>query len=234
MSDELTIPLSFERARREMLLRSIYLLVAPVMLVFAALACGTIVTDIASYTCPTAAPQATATTLAGTPPPTLPPPPTPYTIASPQDFYVGDAVFVGQPGAPLRLRFRLQNVQTQPAPPLGGSPRSLVTWRLEIRNLGSATYETVPVALMLITRINTASGEQTGTWRTSEAAMEAAGFTNENYNPLTPGSTRMYRLAAYVPAGSVRQFAYLLDGDGGNRITWVNQTNPDCSGDVAD
>jgi hypothetical protein len=225
MSDEL----SFERVQRSMLLRSIYLLVAPLMLLFAALACGTLVTDLASYTCPTAVPQATATTLAGTPMPTLPPPPTPYTITPPQDFYIGDAVFVGQQGAPLRLRFRLQNVQVQPA----GS-RNLVTWRLEIRNLGSATYETIPVALMVITRINTASGEQTGTWRTSDAAMAAAGFTSENYDPLTAGSTRLYRLAAYVPAGSVRQFAYLLDGEGDNRITWVNAANPYCSGDVAD
>ena len=230
MSDEL----SLEAVQHGMLLRSIYLLVAPVMLVFSVLACGTIVTDIASYTCPTAVPQATATTLAGTPIPTLPPPPTPYSIMPPQDFYVGDAVFVGQSGAPLRLRFRLQNVQSQPAPPLGGSPRNLVTWRLEIRNLGSATYETIPVALMVISRINTASGEQTGTWRTSETAMNAAGFTNENYDPLTAGSTRVYRLAAYTPAGSVRQFAYLLDGDGGNRVTWVNSANPYCSGDVAD
>lgn len=221
--------MSLAQVQRLMLLRSIYLLVALVMLLFAVLACGTLVTDLASYTCPTAVPQATATTLAGTPMPTLPPPPTPYTISPPQDFYVGDAVFVGQQSAPLRLRFRLQNVQTQPA----GS-RNLVTWRLEIRNLGSATYETIPVALMVITRINTASGEQTGTWRTSEAAMQAAGFTNENYDPLTPGSTRTYRLAAYIPAGTVRQFAYLLDGDGGNRITWVNTDNPYCSGDVAD
>jgi len=230
MSNELNV----ERVRREMLLRSIYLLVAPVMMLFAVLACGTIVTDLASYTCPTSVPQATATTLAGTPMPTLPPPPTPYSITPPQDFYVGDAIFVGQSSAPLRLRFRLQNVQSQPAPPLGGSPRNLVTWRLEIRNLGSATYETIPVALMVITRINTASGEQTGTWRTSDAAMNTAGFTNENYDPLPPGSTRLYRLAAYVPAGSVRQFAYLLDGDGGNRVTWVNAANPYCSGDVAD
>src|SRR5690554_653738 len=223
MNNELSL------AQRSMLLRSIYLLVAPVMLLFAVLACGTLVTDTATYTCPTAVPQATATTLAGTPMPTLPPPPTPYTISPPQDFYVGDAVFVGQSGAPLRLRFRLQNVQTQPA----GS-RNLVTWRLEIRNLGSATYETIPVALMVITRINTANGEQTGTWQASEAAMAAAGFTNENYDPLTPGSTRVYRLAAYIPAGSVKQFAYLLDGEGGNRITWVNAANPYCSGDVAD
>jgi hypothetical protein len=221
--------LSLAQVQRSMLLRSIYLLVAPVMLLFAALACGTLVTDTASYTCPTAVPQATATTLAGTPMPTLPPPPTPYTITPPQDFYVGDAVFVGQSGEPLRLRFRLQNVQSQPA----GSG-NLVTWRLEIRNLGNATYETIPVALMVITRINTASGEQTGTWRTSEAAMAAAGFTSENYDPLIAGSTRLYRLAAYVPAGSVRQFAYLLDGDGGNRITWVNAANPYCSGAVAD
>jgi hypothetical protein len=221
--------LSLAQVQRSMLLRPIYLLVAPVMLLFAALACGTLVTDTASYTCPTAVPQATATTLAGTPMPTLPPPPTPYTIAPPQDFYVGDAVFVGQPGAPLRLRFRLQNVQNQPA-----GTRNLVTWRLEIRNLGSATYETIPVALMVITRINTANGEQPGTWRTSEAAMQAAGFTNENYDPLAPGSTRTYRLAAFIPAGTVRQFAYLLDGDGGNRITWAKQVNPYCSGDVAD
>ena len=224
--------LSLAQVQRSMLLRSIYLLVALVMLLFAALACGTLVTDTASYTCPTAVPQATATTLAGTPQPTLPPPPTPYTITPPQDFYVGDAVFVGQQGAPLRLRFRLQNVQSQPA-----GTRNLVTWRLEIRNLGSATYETIPVALMVITRITTANGEQTGTWRTSEAAMQAAGFTNENYDPLAPGSTRTYRLAAYIPAGTVRQFAYLLavgSGDGGNRITWVNTANPYCSGDVAD
>src|SRR5690606_5491441 len=112
--------------------------------------------------------------------------------------------------------------------------RNLVTWRLEIRNLGSATYETIPVALMVITRINTANGEQIGMWHTSETAMAAAGFTNENYDPLAPGSTRTYRLAAYIHAGSVRQFAFLLDGDGGNRITGVNAANPYCSGDVAD
>lgn len=221
--------LSLAQVQRSMLLRSIYLLVAPVMLLFAILACGTIVTDLASYTCPTAVPQATATTLAGTPVPTLPPPPTPYSITPPQDFYVGDAVFVGQSGAPLRLRFRLQNVQSQPA----GS-RNLVTWRLEISNPGSVSYETIPVALMVITRITTASGEQVGTWRSSDAAMAAAGFTSENYDPLTPGSTRTYRLAAYIPAGSVNQFTYLLDGEGGNRITWVNAANPYCSGDVAD
>lgn len=220
---------SLEEVQRGMLLRSIYVLIAPVMLMFAALACGTVVTDQAQYTCPTPIPQPTATVLPGTP---LPPPvipPTPYTIAPPQDFYVGDAVFVGQQGAPLRLRFRLQNVQVQPA-----DTQHLVTWRLEVRNVGTSTYEAIPPALMMITRVTTANGEQTGTWRTSETAMNAAGFTNENYDPLSSGTTRIYRLAAYIPVGNVSQFAYLLDGDGDNRITWTNQSNPYCSGDVAD
>jgi hypothetical protein len=229
----------FARTKREILHRSLYLLVMPVMLMFAALACGTAVTELASYVCPTRIPPTAGiqpTTLPGTPTPTttpIPPPPTPYTITPPQDFYRGDAVFVGQPGAAVRLRFRLQNVQAQAAPPLGGAARNLYTWQLEIRNVGSATYETIPAALMFITRVNTANGEQTGTWRTSEAAMNAGGFTSENYDPLTPGSTRVYRLAAYAPAGSVRQFAYLLDGES-NRITWVNSANPYCSGDIAD
>lgn len=234
MRDEFNSSPNFEQVRRTMLLRSVYLLLAPVMLIFAALACGTMVSDTASYTCPTALPQATSTILPGTLSPTLPPLPTPFTITPPQDFYVGDAVFVGQSNAALRLRFRLQQVQTEPVPPLGGTPRNLVTWRLEIRNLGSTAYETIPVALMVITRINTANGEQSGTWRTSTAAMNAAGFTDENYDPLLPDTTRLYRLAAFVPAGTVRQFTYLLDGDGGNRITWVNSANPYCSGDVAD
>ena len=235
MNDEM----SFSQLQRTLLLRSIYLLIAPVMLLFAALACGTVVTDSAFYTCPTRVPPTAGpqpTYLPGTPiplPTPLPPPPTPYRISPPQDFYVGDAVFVGQPGAALRLRFRLQNVQTLPAPPMAGSPRNLYIWSLEIRNLGSADYETVPVALMVITRLSTANGDVSGTWDTSEAAATAAGIEGENYDVLTPGSTRVYRLAAYAPAGSVRQFAYLLDGSGSNRITWVNATNPYCSGDVA-
>ncbi|GAB4549639.1 MAG: hypothetical protein OHK0023_14510 [Anaerolineae bacterium] len=79
----MTPEMSLAQVQRSMLLRSIYLLVTPIMLVFAAIACGTLVTDTASYTCPTAVPQATATTLAGTPQPTLLPLPTPYRITPP-------------------------------------------------------------------------------------------------------------------------------------------------------
>ena len=211
---------TFEYVQRTMLLRSIYVLIMPVMLLFAALACGTLVSDTATYTCPTSVPQPTATVLFGTPTPfPLPtlPPPTPFTISPPQDFYVGDAVFVGQLGAALRLRFRLQNVQAQ---------QTLITWQLEIVNLGTTDYETIPVALMSITRITTSNGEQSGTWGTSDTAMQAAGFTSENYDPLIPGEIRIYNLAASIPSGNASQFTYLLDGDGGNRI---NLDEPDQS-----
>lgn len=227
--------LSFEQVRRTMLPRLMSLLVAPVTLMLAILACGTVVTQQAYYTCPTPIPPTPVpqpTVLPGTPipfPTLIPLPPTPYIITPPQDFYVGDAVFVGSQGAPVRLRFRLYDVSVQPV----GS-QNLVTWRLEVRNLGNTAYETIPVALMVITRITTANGEQTGMWRTSDTAMAAAGFTNENYDPLTPGMTRIYRLAAHIPIGTVRQFTYLLDGDGNNQITWVNATNPHCIGDVSE
>jgi hypothetical protein len=163
----------------------------------------------------------------------IPLPPTPYVITPPQDFYVGDAVFVGTPGAALRLRFRLLNIQSQPALPTSGDPLNLYTWQLEISNLGSVTYETIPIALMAITRIETSSGHLSGTWHTSDFAMREAGYLNEAYDALQSGNSRIYRLAAYAPAGSLRQLTYSLDG-GTNRITWVNSANPYCSGDIAD
>lgn len=217
-----------ECVRCGILQRSNGMWIMPVMLLLTTLACGTVVSGTAYYICPTPTPRAASTALPGAPLPTLAPPPTPYSITAPQDFYTGDAVFVGQPGAALRLRFRLLNVRVQPA-----DTQNLVTWWLEIRNSGTTSYETVPPVLMLITRITTASGRQTGIWRTSEAAMLAAGFGYQNYDPVIPGSTRIYWLAAYIPIGSASQFTYLLDGDGGNRITWTNQTNPYCSGNIA-
>lgn len=217
-------------------MRFFRVLLAPFMLFLAALACGTLISEIPVYACPTPTPMPTASpTPYGTP---LPPGwveplptayPTPYLIIPPQDFYVGDAIYTGNQGASQRLRFRLQNVQVQEL-----SNRNLVTWQLEIRNLGTQVYETIPIALMMITRIFTIDGDEVGTWRTSETAMKVAGFTNENYDPLQAGDTRIYQLAAYTPPGIINRLTYLLDVDGTNQITWINSHNPYCSGDIAD
>ncbi len=231
---------TFAQTRRIMLLRSIYVLVMPVMLFFAALACGTAVTELASYICPTRIPPTAGpqpTYLPGTPIPTatpIPPPPTPYRIEPPQDFYRGDAVFVGQPGAATRLRFRFQSVQTRPAAPSGGNARNLYIWSLEIKNLGTSNYETIPIAQMYLSLIRATNADVAGEWRTSEAAMQAAGIIGQTYDAITPGATRIYRMAAYAPVGSVRRLTFVLDAESNNRITWVNQANPYCSGDIAD
>lgn len=217
-------------------MRFFRVLLAPFMLFLAMLACGTPILEIPVYACPTPTPYPTASpTPYGTPlppdwlPPLPTPYPTPYIITPPQDFYVGDAIYTGNQGAAQRLRFRLQNVQVQAM-----ANRNLVTWQLEIRNLGTEVYETIPTALMMITRIFTFDGDEVGTWRTSETAMKAAGFTNENYAPLYAGDMRVYQLAAYTPPGTINRLTYLLDLDGTNQITWINSHNPYCSGDIAD
>jgi len=229
------------RTLYRLLRRSMSGLFVLVMLLLALLACGTLVTQTAYYACPTSVPP-TARPVMTLPPgfPTALPtrtllPATPYRIVPPRDFYRGDAVFVGQPGAALRLRFRLVNVTAQAAPPTpGGSARNLYSWSVEIRNLGTTDYETIPLAQMVISTISTASGDLEGRWRTTDAALRAAGITNENYAPLLPNTTRVYRLAAYAPAGSARRLTFTLDAEGSNTITWLNQPNPDCFGDVAD
>jgi len=212
---------------------AIYLLVSPVFMMFAALACGTVVNEMAYYACPTAAATITGTQIPGIPTP-MPSITTPYILQAPAAFYKDDAVFVGQPGAALRLRFRLMDVETQPASPPGGQPRILQSWSLEIKNLGSIPYETVPPALMVILSIDTTNGIVEGTWPTSEMAMQAVGIVDQSYDPVQPGETRVFGLAAYTLPGTVDQLAYLLDGAGNNQITWRNAVNPYCSGDVAD
>lgn len=225
--------ISLARTQRIMLLRSMGVLLSPLVMLVGLLACGTIVTDTASYLCPTQ-PSSTAVSITvgpGTPIviPTLVSTVTPYRIFPPQDFYRGDAVFISQPTSPLRLRFRLQSVQSQPA-----LSRTLYIWSLEIKNIGQTVYETIPVAQSMITQIRTASGDLEGTWSPTDKAMKAAGLLQESYDPLLPGTLRVYRMATYGPVGTARRFAFRLDDEGHNQITWINQLNPFCVGDIAD
>jgi hypothetical protein len=232
--------LTFETVRREMLLRSIYLLFAPVFLLFAVLACvGTVLPDRAVYVCPSPIPATAApTVLPGTPlPPPTKLPPTPFVITPPQDFYVGDVVFIGAAGAPVRVRLRLQAVRTYPAAPAGGQSRRIYAWALEVKNAGTQNYEIFPAVQLYLSVVTTASGESTGVWGATQAAADEAGLTlDDNFYTLIPGETRTFRFAAYAPAGSARRFTFTLDPtvtQGSPVITWINQTNPSCTGDIA-
>jgi hypothetical protein len=212
-----------QRRRRYRLVSSTFVLV---YLLLITLACATTpLLDPPLFVCPTPLPPANGYNIPAVPP-------TPYVIRPPQDFYRGDAVFVGDHGDTRRVRFRLQNVYVLST--TSAASRSLYVWSLEIRNLGIATYEVLPVAHMVLSRIRTSTGEIEGTWRANDTAMREADITGENYEPLPPNTTRIYRMAAYAPLGSPRRFTFMLDEESGNTITWMNETNPYCSGDVAD
>jgi hypothetical protein len=206
--------------------RSIYGLILPVFMFLAMLACaGTPLLDAPSVTCPT---PVQPTALPGTPPPI---PPTPVVITD--EFYIGDRVIVGNPSSPLRVQFRLLDVQTYPTTPDNyGNPRQIVSWRLRVKNIGTQEYEVFPALQMFVSEVDTAYGTQTGTWGTTQVAGDLIGQTVDNdIYTLTPNQTRTFQLVAFAPAGTVRRFAFMLDPtvtDSSEQITWQNQQNPNC------
>ena len=215
---------------RVILFRSIYLLFMPVFMFIAILACaGTALLETPRYTCPTDVPLPTAITLLGTPSPTSVPPATPYNIMPPSDFYVGDAVFIGGQLSPLRVRLRLQNVQITPQ----AGNEQVVVWQVEVANVGQEDYEVFPSVQLFISEVNGV----TGTWGSTQDAGDLVGISiDSDLYQLGAGQTEIYQLATLTPAGSNIRFSFQLDpvqGTNSPVMTWVNQTNPSCSGDVA-
>lgn len=206
--------------------QSIYLLFSPIFMLFAVLACaGTPLLDVPSVTCPT---PVQPTVLLSTPAPI---PPTPMVITD--EFYIGNNVVVGNASSPLRVQFRLLDVQTYPTTPDAyGNPRQIVSWRLRVKNIGTQDYEIFPALQMYVSEVDTAYGTQTGTWGATQAAGDLIGQTLDNdIYTLIPDQTRTFRLVAFAPAGTVRHFAFLLDPtvtDSSEQIIWQNQQNPYC------
>lgn len=181
------------------------------------------------YTCPTDVPLPTATTLAGTPVSTPRPLPTPFTIMPPQDFYAGDAVIIGTPNSDLRVRLRLLNVQIIPL----ADGEQVVSWQLAVTNSGRDRYEIFPVVQMVVRSVD---GEQ-GTWGSNSDAGDLVDVTVDgDVYQIRAGQSRTFNLATLTPAGTAIQFAFQLDptlGTASPIMTWTNQTNPHCQGDVA-
>ena len=187
-------------------------------MIFAMLACaGTPLLDVPSMTCPT---PVQPTVLPGTPAPI---PPTPVVITD--EFYIGDKVIVGNASSPLRVQFRLLDVNTNPTTSDAfGNPRQIVSWRLRVKNIGIKDYEIFPAVQMFVSKVETAYGTQIGTWGASQIAGDEIGQTVDNdIYTLTPNQTRTFRLVAFAPAGTVRRFAFVLDLNQSittNRILW--------------
>ncbi|MEO0560555.1 MAG: hypothetical protein AAF125_00475 [Chloroflexota bacterium] len=167
------------------------------------------------------------------------PTPTPYVMRPPEDFYAGDAVFTGGWSSTVNARFRLDNIAVVAATPNeDGNPRRIVTWTLEVKNVGDTPYEFFPAAQVFVTRVDVGGVMEDGVWGAGEAAADEMGlpFEYAAYS-LAAGETVTVELAAYIPAGTPEQFTYLLDPtqtSDPNTITWTDETNTDCVGDVLD
>lgn len=175
------------------------------------------------------------------------PTPTPFVMRPPQDFFVGDAIYTGGFVSGVNARLRLLNVVTLTASAApDGSPRSIVRWEIEIRNVGSVPYEVFPAWQMYVSTVATGSGDVDGIWGASrDAAAEADLSTPLEAVTLAPGEMRVFSLAAYIPTGTARRFAYALEPTtrpapatpgvpGTNVMVWTNTTNTICAGDLAE
>lgn len=175
------------------------------------------------------------------------PTPTPFVMRPPQNFFIGDAIYTGGFVSSISARLRLMNVVTLAASAApNGSPRSLVRWEVEIKNVGDAPYDVFPAWQMYVSTVTTASGDIEGLWGASRAAAAEAGLSTPlEAVALAPGETRLFALAAYIPSGTARRFAYALDPTtrpvpetpgvpGANVMVWTNSTNTICAGELAE
>ncbi|MEQ8677198.1 MAG: hypothetical protein RLP44_26955 [Aggregatilineales bacterium] len=206
-----------ETIHKTILWRSIYVLVSPIFMLLAVLACaGTGLFDTPSFTCPTAMPP---TVLAGTP--TLLPA-TPVVIMPPMDFYMGDAVAVGS------VQFRLLDVTVHP-----DDLYAIYAWTLEVSNRGQEDYEIFPASQMFISEVQSPYGEVSGVWSASQSAADEVGISADmDLYALAPNETRQFELVASASAGDPVQFSFDLTPtitDDDRVITWVNQSNPFCA-----
>lgn len=223
-------------------------LLIPIVIALTALACSGTLTGITGapvYICPTPVvivPTAlpTLVPIPGYPalipfPTPLPAPTvTPYAIHPPDPFYRGDAVFIRSSQA---ARFRLLTVSSLHT--LTG--RTVAVWEIEIKNLSGATYDVFPAYQSYVSQL--VSGD-TGVWGASrDAAVEAGLSLTYEAISLAPGEARSFTLAAFIPYGAAPdRVTFMLDPTtrstpllpGSNALVWRVETNPYCSGTIAD
>ncbi len=182
-----------------------------------------------------------------TPRPTYTPWPTPTQYVRTNDYFVGDAIYTSEQPSGLRLRFRVTDIQDMPAAKVGeeGQPQSIYLWTVEIKNIGSVEYDVFPAAQMYVSAITLPGGMETeGVWGASLAAAEEAGLTpNYEATDIQPDETKTFTLAAYGPRGTARRISYALDASaredlnptvvpGRNIVSWINETNTICTGEI--
>ena len=182
-----------------------------------------------------------------TPRPTYTPWPTPTQYVRTNDYFVGDAIYTSEQPSGLRLRFRVTDIRGMSAakPDRDGQLQSIYLWTVEMKNVGSVEYDVFPAAQMYVSTITLPTGaDLDGVWGSSLAAAEEAGLTpNYEATDIQPGETKTFTLAAYGPRGTARRISYALDASardrlnptvvpGRNIVSWINEVNTICTGEI--
>lgn len=185
--------------------------------------------------------------ITATPRPTYTPWPTPTQYVRTNDYFVGDAIYTSEQPSGLRLRFRVTDIRGMSAaePDDEGQPQSIYLWTVEIKNVGSVEYDVFPAAQMYVSTITLPGGMETeGVWGASLAAAEEAGLTpNYEATDIQPDGTKTFTLAAYGPRGTAHRISYALDTSardglnptvvpGRNIVSWINEVNTICTGEI--
>ena len=168
------------------------------------------------------------------------PSPTPYTVV--YNYHMGADIYTGGFVSPLKLRLQVANPQVQQ---IGG--QQIVSWQVEIENLGDVDYYALPASQTFVAEINDGSQIIAGWWPASIEAMEAINMSIAGVEAdivmIGAGQTFSFSLAANTSNGSLHSIGWILDpygGEGGgmyggNVAYWINNLDPHgCSGNVSD
>lgn len=248
---------------------TLYAVISALLALLAAiLACNTSnmrAKDMPVWTCPTDVPPPTHTMEPGweqltPPPPTFTPWPsaTPFTLMS--DFPLGKHVKIGGVGGiGFGIWVWLDDVEVlgpfeYQDPRTGDTAlRWVARWDVNVENASLTTpYEVYPFAQFYVFEVIEANGytHTTGAWGISAEAHDEIGIprldiSNED-NVLQPRATRLYTVAAYIPAPDVWRIGYVLDPldtvkvdemlehntIGSNVGIWINQHDDTCQGEI--
>jgi len=166
------------------------------------------------------------------------PTPTPYVLS--ENYPLGADVYVGA-DAGLKLRLRISDVQLYAM-----SGQQVVSWRVEIGNVGTLPYSALPGAQSFVSHLKISGTAQSGQWYASREAAQRASVPidpkSEDIVTVGVGQSVGFRLAAFTPVGEVYKLGWILDPYsggagggivGGNTALWVNEPDPQgCLGNV--
>ncbi len=186
-------------------------------------------------------PGYTLTGAISTPRPTFTPWPTPTPLVTTGPFHLGADVYTGGFASAVSLRLRIESVAVIPF----SADRQIVTWGIELENIGTVSYVTIPGGQVFVAALRTSASERAGQWWASAEAARAAAIPPESRisDALTvaPDETYRFTLAAYTPLGEPLRLGWALDPlsggqdhhlTGGNVAYWSVAAQTECVGNL--